>query len=151
MTDFTTTFPYLHPSDIMVNRYAGTARCCGVHVDADEGFYLKDSQWVLCGTVTSPVELQCENNRPAREANAQAEADRQAAYAVSDEGKAEQARRAEGQAARDAGFAAQDAEWAKQGLVRCDRCGGAGHSEAWRSTGYTCFGCGGTGTKREVK
>ena len=98
----TTTFPYLHPSDIMVNRYAGPARCCGVHVDADEG-------------------------------------------------KAEQARRAEAQAARDAGFAAQDVEWAKQGLVRCDHCGGAGHSEAWRSTGYTCFGCGGTGTKREGK
>jgi hypothetical protein len=28
----------------------------------------------------------------------------------------------------------------------CNRCGGAGRSEAWRYTGYTCYDCGGAGT-----
>lgn len=29
--------------------------------------------------------------------------------------------------------------------VRCDRCGGAGSSDAWKYTGMTCYKCGGTG------
>ena len=144
----TSNFPHLHPSEIMVNRYAGTARCCGGYVDAEEGFYLKDNQWVLCGTVISPVELQCETNRAAREANAKAGTARRVAHEASDEFKAEQVRRAGTQAARDAEFAAQDAEWAKQGLARCDRCGGAGHSEMWKHTGHTCYKCGGAGTTK---
>jgi len=30
---------------------------------------------------------------------------------------------------------------------RCGRCGGAGGSDAWKFTGWTCFECGGKGTK----
>lgn len=29
---------------------------------------------------------------------------------------------------------------------KCTRCGGAGRSEKWRATGYTCYDCGGSGT-----
>lgn len=31
------------------------------------------------------------------------------------------------------------------GLVTCDRCGGAGGSDNWAYTGWTCYECGGTG------
>lgn len=31
------------------------------------------------------------------------------------------------------------------GLVTCDRCGGAGGSDAWAYTGWTCYECGGKG------
>lgn len=37
--------------------------------------------------------------------------------------------------------AAQDTAWARQGLVRCDRCGGAGGSKSW--PGFTCYDCDG--------
>lgn len=30
-------------------------------------------------------------------------------------------------------------------ITKCDRCGGAGRSEAWRDTGLTCYKCGGSG------
>lgn len=49
------------------------------------------------------------------------------------------ARRAE----RDRIEAAKDAVWADRGLVRCDRCGGAGGSTSW--PGFYCFDCGGEG------
>lgn len=39
--------------------------------------------------------------------------------------------------------AARDAEWARQGLVRCDRCGGVGGASHW--PGFTCFDCDGRG------
>lgn len=32
-----------------------------------------------------------------------------------------------------------------EGIVTCDRCGGAGGSNAWDYTGWTCYKCGGTG------
>lgn len=32
-----------------------------------------------------------------------------------------------------------------EGMVACDRCGGAGGSNAWLDTGWTCYKCGGTG------
>ena len=35
-----------------------------------------------------------------------------------------------------------------EGMVTCDRCGGAGASEAWKETGWTCWKCGGTGKVR---
>ena len=31
------------------------------------------------------------------------------------------------------------------GEVNCDRCGGAGGSDAWSYTGWTCYKCGGSG------
>lgn len=37
--------------------------------------------------------------------------------------------------------AARDEAWARQGLVRCDRCGGAGGSQSW--PGFTCYDCDG--------
>lgn len=40
-------------------------------------------------------------------------------------------------------IAAQDAAWARQGLVRCDHCGGVGGASHW--PGYTCYDCGGVG------
>jgi hypothetical protein len=36
-------------------------------------------------------------------------------------------------------------EWAAQGLIPCQRCGGKGSSEAWKRTGYNCYECDGTG------
>lgn len=45
----------------------------------------------------------------------------------------------------EARTAAEDAALAARGLVRCDRCGGAGRHEQWRSTGYACFKCDGHG------
>lgn len=33
----------------------------------------------------------------------------------------------------------------REGLVRCPRCGGAGRSDAWWATGYTCYDCNGRG------
>lgn len=33
--------------------------------------------------------------------------------------------------------------------VPCDRCGGAGSSEAWKYSGMTCYKCGGTGWMKE--
>ena len=32
-----------------------------------------------------------------------------------------------------------------EGMVTCDRCGGAGGADQWAYTGWTCFKCGGTG------
>ena len=32
------------------------------------------------------------------------------------------------------------------GMVKCDRCGGQGGSDAWAYTGWTCYKCGGTGS-----
>ena len=32
-----------------------------------------------------------------------------------------------------------------RGIVACDRCGGAGGSDAWKYTGWTCYKCGGSG------
>ena len=32
-----------------------------------------------------------------------------------------------------------------EGMVSCDRCGGAGGADQWKGTGWTCFKCGGTG------
>lgn len=32
-------------------------------------------------------------------------------------------------------------------VTACGRCGGAGGSDAWRATGWTCFDCGGCGTE----
>jgi hypothetical protein len=30
-------------------------------------------------------------------------------------------------------------------IAKCNRCGGAGGSDAWKWTGYTCYDCGGSG------
>src|SRR5262245_66401315 len=30
---------------------------------------------------------------------------------------------------------------------KCGRCGGAGGADKWRHTGWTCFDCGGAGTR----
>jgi len=38
-------------------------------------------------------------------------------------------------------IAEEDARWAQQGLVRCDRCGGAGGHNSW--PGWVCYGCDG--------
>lgn len=32
-----------------------------------------------------------------------------------------------------------------EGMVSCDRCGGAGGADAWAYTGWTCYKCGGSG------
>ena len=32
-----------------------------------------------------------------------------------------------------------------EGMVSCDRCGGAGGADQWKETGWTCYKCGGTG------
>lgn len=32
-----------------------------------------------------------------------------------------------------------------EGMVTCDRCGGAGGADQWKETGWTCYKCGGTG------
>lgn len=32
-----------------------------------------------------------------------------------------------------------------EGMILCDRCGGAGGWDGWRATGCTCWKCGGTG------
>lgn len=32
-----------------------------------------------------------------------------------------------------------------EGMVSCDRCGGAGGAEQWKYTGWNCYKCGGTG------
>ena len=32
-----------------------------------------------------------------------------------------------------------------EGIIKCDRCGGQGGSDAWKETGYTCYKCGGQG------
>lgn len=32
-----------------------------------------------------------------------------------------------------------------EGIVTCDRCGGAGGAENWKYTGWTCYKCNGTG------
>lgn len=32
-----------------------------------------------------------------------------------------------------------------EGLITCDRCGGAGGAAAWKETGWTCYKCNGTG------
>lgn len=39
------------------------------------------------------------------------------------------------------------------GERKCSRCGGAGRSDRWAHTGYTCFDCGGEGTRgtEEIK
>lgn len=34
-----------------------------------------------------------------------------------------------------------------QGLVPCERCGGAGGADKWAYTGWKCYKCGGTGTQ----
>jgi len=49
-------------------------------------------------------------------------------------------------AARRERMAAEDAALAAKGLKRCDRCGGAGRSEKWYLTGYTCYTCEGAGS-----
>ena len=41
--------------------------------------------------------------------------------------------------------AKQEAGWAKQGLRRCPRCGGAGRSDRWIATGSVCYQCEGHG------
>lgn len=48
--------------------------------------------------------------------------------------------------AQRARVAAEDAALAKRGLVRCDRCGGAGRSDQWWATGYACYKCEGHGS-----
>jgi hypothetical protein len=52
-------------------------------------------------------------------------------------------------AARAAEIAAEDAAWAKQGLERCDRCGGAGGHNSW--PGFNCFKCNGAGAVLDVE
>lgn len=32
-----------------------------------------------------------------------------------------------------------------EGMVTCDRCGGAGGADQWKYTGWNCYKCGGTG------
>lgn len=32
-----------------------------------------------------------------------------------------------------------------EGMISCDRCGGAGGADQWKATGWTCYKCGGTG------
>lgn len=32
-----------------------------------------------------------------------------------------------------------------EGMVSCDRCGGAGGADQWKETGWFCYKCGGTG------
>lgn len=34
---------------------------------------------------------------------------------------------------------------------KCLRCGGAGRSDNWSATGYTCYACNGLGKAQEVK
>jgi hypothetical protein len=34
--------------------------------------------------------------------------------------------------------------------VACSRCGGAGGSDSWRFTGWTCYGCGGSGDEHRT-
>lgn len=51
-------------------------------------------------------------------------------------------------AERETREAARDAAWTARGLVRCDRCGGAGGAKHW--PGFTCYDCDGIGaTPRE--
>ena len=33
------------------------------------------------------------------------------------------------------------------GLIKCDRCGGAGGADKWKPTGWTCYKCGGSGSQ----
>lgn len=39
----------------------------------------------------------------------------------------------------------EEETWARQGLRRCPRCGGAGRSDRWIATGSTCYECEGHG------
>lgn len=155
------------------NRYPGTC-ACGTHVPAGEGFYngsviCSPEKWQADlyeydGESVVVDMTGCENSRriEARQAiiarRRRAEFERGLAdptYVSSDD-KAQQmidrrrtemndperlARIAEENARR----AAEDDAWLARGLVRCDRCGGAGRHEQWRNTGYTCFGCDGYG------
>ncbi len=116
------------------NRYAG--RClCGEHVPAGAGFYWDSVYCSQPGRVRDT--LSCERD-------AERESARQvhrlthvpAPRELSEQEKARAAKLA-------AKRAAEDAAWAKQGLERCTRCGGAGGHNSW--PGFTCFRCDGIG------
>jgi hypothetical protein len=119
--------------DIKPNRYKGYC-VCGTFVLAGEGFYNGQTFCTKPGHVGDSAGL-CERLAAIeiqKAANPKPVARRELTDA---EIKKAQARQAE--------FARQDAEWSMRGLCRCDRCGGAGGSEAWPV--WACYDCGGKG------
>ena len=138
------------------NRYSGSCASCHADVGSREGIYVDGR--VLCGPETVEAEMYeidgetvvvsvigCETTRR-RDAHHKAHAARQAATFTPRPLDPEEAARA---AALDAKYAIEDAAWAKQGLRRCDRCGGAGGHNSW--PGFTCFKCDGAGAVLDME
>ena len=144
-------------------KYAGRCCGCGIAVAAGEGYY---NGGVWCEmpkrgydfeppfTASGNVVTCKRDHERIAIAHAKNEAKRIALEATP-EYQAELAARKEAAAIRSAERAKVIHALALRGLKECRRCGGAGHAEQWRHTGYACYDCQGSGTvpmtEREVK
>jgi len=144
------------------NKYRGTCSC-GAFVEAGEGFYtfgrltceepITEGQYFGCPTYVAQERLRFDRERE----RTAGRLDRTFVSKYSDvqewlvgfwakrdekendpEYQAQQKTIAEKRSK-------EDARWAKQGLRRCDRCGGAGRSDRWIATGSVCYQCEGHG------
>jgi hypothetical protein len=138
------------------NRYSGSCSSCHRDVGSHEGIYVDGR--VLCGPEIWDAQVYeidgievlvsavgCETSR-LQSAHEKARYAREAANHTPQPLTPEEAARA---AALDAKWASEDAAWAKQGLCRCDRCGGVGGHNSW--PGFTCFKCNGAGAVLDVE
>ena len=119
------------------NRYTGICLCCGASVASQEGFYWTGN--TICsqpGMVGD--KMMCEAGSE-REIERQTEMRLRRAEAPAPLSQDELDRRNQ----RVQQMRREDEVWAKKGLRRCDRCGGAGGSEGW--PGCACHECGGKG------
>lgn len=133
-------------TDMNINKYRGRCSGCACMVEAGEGFY-NGGVW-------------CEEPKRGYDFGFRDETYACRQYHVIENRKraAAEIRRAEYEASPEyaAMRAERDAESLKrgqaelainaQGRKTCVRCGGAGRSDKWHATGYTCFTCEGAGT-----
>ena len=147
---------------MMTNRYPGTCNC-GTYVPAGDGYY--DYGNIYCTEpITQGMYYGCPTTVARDILNQRKNGDRQrgmndrnfrseykdvndwldARWAKIDAINADPEIQAQRRAASER-RAAEETAWAKQGLQRCTRCGGAGRADKWINTGSTCHKCHGIG------
>ena len=148
----------------MSNKYRGICAGCGVTVYPQEGIWRDGEVWCEMPGIHLGSLITCstdaERQRVERDRTSEIHRGRSDRSYVSadpiaqerivahwryiDTRNADPIYQAE-QTARAEKRMAEDRTWARQGLKRCPRCGGAGRSDRWIATGSTCYECEGHG------